>query len=338
MQINQKYMKYLSLTMFVLNIIAFVIVLIFVMLSINGTIKGNKNIFAYSLKVNAAVEEVDKILERAELNTKVLSDSIYNNYDIINEHNKAYNLQFVNSLDGMVKAVLINTPGVDGSWFQLNADLPYATQAYSWYSFKNKQFINVKSQLDKTNSANRKITPENDPYYFNSLNSTEPTWSDIYTDPDTRKNMITVSNPIYKGSNKFLIGVVGVDISIDDLEQALINMQAILGHSELFLLNKKNDVILFRVDDASKPDGINYPFLKQLDSLKIRPIEYEDNSIKKTAIMVPLSNQYKIVIAIDNITINTQNNYFEIISSIIALILAFLAGWLISTKLASIKK
>ena len=288
--------------------------LILVLFSIlNGrTLASNthQNIFSYTVKVRNAVEGLDVIFERAEVNVNVMVDSISNSYDASKQQDKAYNIKFIKGINGLVKSVLSNSPGVDGSWFQINADLPFSAEAYNWYEFKENQFVNVKDQFVGTSSMNRKITPEDDPYYFNAVYNRKPTWSDIYTDPDTKNAMVTISAPIDKDGA--LVGVVGIDISINNIQQIINQMRTILGDCELYLLDKNNKVILTQSDSNSKKE--NYQFLSLFKYNNEGPIEYKDNLTKKTAVMFTLSNGYKIVISIKDNTLYADTNQMSTIN------------------------
>lgn len=321
--INYKYILWIALATLLLFWLPF-----FIIDTVNIASITNKNIFTYTVKVRNSVEEMDKIFERAEVNINVLADSISNSYNSSRQQDKSYNLQYIKDIDGLVKSVLTNSPGIDGSWFQLNADLPYSAQAYNWYQFRNDQFINLRDQLEDGPSANRKITPESDPYYFDAINSQGTTWSDIYIDPDTNVAMMTISTPIYKDG--VLVGVVGVDISTATLQETLKNMQFTLGDSEIYLLDRKNKVIVSQLLNNSNIQNSNYSFLNLLKDNEDGQIEYYDKLTKKTAIILTLSNKYKLVISFKDKTlfggINTlfKTIYFLFIALVATTIIALM--------------
>lgn len=303
-----------------LAVLFFISLLFYIVTSINSASKTNINAFAYTIKVQNAYEELDKIFERAEVNIGVLSDSISSTYDANRQQDKTYNLQYVKGIDGLFKSVLSNSPGADGCWFQLNADLPFSVQAYNWYQFRNDQFINLRDYFQNSSSMNRKITPDEDPYYFDALNNPIPTWSDIYQDADTKKSMITISAPIYKDTT--LVGVTGIDISIDKLQQTMANMQLILENSDLYLVNKNNKVILSQVYNKNITANNSFPFLDLFKINQSTPVEYYINLTKKDAIELTLSNNYKLVIAVDNkILFGNMNRIFNIIYVLFTLLL-----------------
>lgn len=290
--------KFKLVSLIALALIVFTGLFLFLLTSINMEAKKSQDVFAYTVKVRDTVEALDKIFERAEVNVNVMTDAIANSYDVSKQQNKSYNLHFTDGINGLIKSVLSNSPCVDGSWFQLNAALPFSARAYNWFEVQDDQFIDVKNQFVGTPSMDRQITPEDDPYYFDALADEKPVWSDIYTDADTKKAMITISSPVY--NNNTLVGVVGLDISIDSLQQVLNGMQLVLGKSDLYLLNKDNKVILSQLYSETNALKDNPNYLEKFDANSEGPIEYSDGLIKKTAIKLTLSNDYQIVIAIYN--------------------------------------
>jgi len=301
--------------------------LFFIINSGNTVSKTDQDIFAYTVKIRTAVEELDKIFERAEINVNVMADSISNSYDIREQQDKAYNLKFIAGINGLVESVLSNSPSVDGSWFQINADLPFSSEAYNWFTFKEDQFVNVRDQFEGTALMNRQITPEDDPYYYSAVSNKKPTWSDVYTDPDTKQSMLTISAPVYKEGS--LVGVVGIDINVESIKQILGQMQTILGNSELYLLDKKDKVILTQLYPNSRTD--NYEFLKLFKNNDNGTVEYNDHQTKKTALLFSLSNGYKIAISIPNKGSSDETKHAPIATYVLLVLLVLLT---ISTTLA----
>lgn len=321
---NYKYILWIVFALIILTTL-----LVFIVNCIGITSVSDKDIFSYSVKVRNSTEYLDKIFERAEVNVNVMTDSIAGIYDTNKQKDKNYNLNFTKNVDGLVKAALLNSPNVDGAWFQLNADLPFSVQAYNWYEFKDDQFVNIKEQFDDAHSPDRKITPADDPYYFDAIDNQELTWSAIYTDADTNDSMITISEPIYK--NGILIGVVGMDISLINLQEALKNMQFVLSNSDLYLLDKNNNLILSQLTQDKNLNKNDCKFLSLFKENKIEPIEYYDHLTKKIAIMLVLSNDYKLVISMDNKIL------FKGTSQLIRIIYAMFALLIITTVIAFVE-
>lgn len=329
--INPKYLLNIVLTIIMLVILLFVVIS-----SIGNISNANQDTFSYTIKIRAGVEELDKIFERAELNVNLMTDTISSSYNLRKQQDKAYNLQYVKGIDGLIMSALANSPSASGAWFQLNADLPFAVHAYNWYEFKEDQFINVKDQFEDQ-SAYRKINPEDDPYYFVALDNKKPVWNEIYTDADTKDKMMTISSPVYKMDS--LVGVVGIDISVENLQKCLQSIQLSLGNSDLYLLDKKNHLIISQLFSESKPPVHNAAFLKLLAENEEGPIEYLSNLTKKTAVEIELSNGYKLIVAIENKTLfkGTIQIITIIYGLFILLIISILIAFLNKLKLTQLE-
>lgn len=315
--------KYFLIISFIL--VVFIAIGLFLAASLNFVKNSDRAVFAYTIKVKDAYEKIDKIFERAELNVYLMSDSIANSYDETKQNDEKYNMNFIQEIDSLVKSVLINSPGVSGSWFQINADLPFSARAFNWYEFSGNQFQNMYNELEDSASTSRKVTPEDDPYYFDAIDKKGPTWSDVYEDADTKEKMLTVSSSIYK--QNVLVGVVGIDLLVKDLQNIMEDMQSDLEYSEFFLLDKNGKLIVAQsfsnIGIVREPYGFSNLFKGKADE----PVEYKDNFKTKTAIMISLSNGYKLVIATENKklfnrTARILNISFVLISLVVLLIIA----------------
>lgn len=302
-QLDNKYLIGLGLILILL-----VSFLIFIFSSISMASHKDQRIFAYTVKVRDTVEQLDLIFERAEVNVNLMVDALSGSYNVNKQNDKNYNMHFLDATNGLIRSALLNSPNVDGAWFQVNASLPFAANAYNWYEYDEDQFIDVRSINRYGDSINsRDLSPTDDPYYFDAISTQKVTWSDIYTDVDAKKQMMTVSAPVYKINA--LVGVVGIDISVYNLQEVLKNMQSVLGESDLYLIDKKDNVIMSQLSSKVSSSKDTYPFLVIFGADEQGPIEYWDNSMKKTAIMFLLSNGYRVVISIPNRVLYKETNH-----------------------------
>lgn len=273
----------------------------FILKTINIVSDTNQTNFSYSIKTREMVEKVDKVFETADLTLNVLAESISLSYDTNSLYDAKYNLDFLNKIDAQLKATLISNPNVDGAWFQINASLPFSFNAYSWYQNKSGKCINVKKNLEYSHPEKRDLTPTEDPYYFEALKHNKAYWSDIYVDPDLKTKMITVDKPIYK--NNKLIGVVGIDLSVDKLNSILSEMRGIFKDSDVFLLDQNNNAILYSLHDAQSdnylPPNFKLIFKNKLDKDN-SIVFYREFGVRKTAIMLTLVNNFRTIVTIPN--------------------------------------
>lgn len=327
MKFNFKINKtgYLKVTVPLLVILLGVEIFLIAIGSVDAVFESNKNNFLYSVKIRNTVEEIDKIVERAEVNINMMSDVIALTYDSNNLYDRKYNVEYLKKIDAMTKSVLMNSPGVCGVWFQLNADVPFSSDMYGWYEYRDGKFVNLKQRFKRTDK--RVINPKDDPYYYEAVKAKKTIWSEIYKDADTGKVMLSIARPIYKKS--VLVGVAGVDISIADLHKALANMQSIFNSSEIYLLNGQGKVIVSQLNplEENKYDN-SYNFLYMFEK---RPIHKEsmavftDDGVQKTAILLALSNKYSVVITFPNSEIfRGFNRLFGIVYIFFAILFALI--------------
>lgn len=309
--------------------------LIFILNCISVANESNANNFKYTVKVRKTTEEIDKIVERAEVNINTITNVIQETYDIEKINNKQYNLDYAKKINILTKAILINTPGVNGTWFQGNTNSPFYGDVYSWFIIQDGEIIDYKAYLDKIGTLEREITPESDPYYFNAIKTNDTVWSDIYTDADSKTRMITISKAIFK--NKELIGVAGIDISIIDMQNALKNMQKVVQDSEIFLLDNDSHILLYQLPNNAKIGNIP-PFVEIVKQNKNEElVQYSENRIKKTAIMLDLSNKYRVVMIFKNSELFSSFDRLFKILYIIFIIMAILAFIAITNKRKMLK-
>lgn len=292
-----KKIKYIEIVLSVLVCFLLIGLLIFLIDSFQVASETNKSNFTYTIKTRDALAKVDRIVEGAEINVNTLAAAVSASYDTRKLHDEKYNIHYLDSINVLSKAFLINSPLEEGTWFLLNVDLPFSNRVYSWYVFQNGKVIDLKKQLEKEKLSTRKLNPKDDPYYFQALKAKKVIWSDIYVDAETNTQMLTVAKSVYK--NGVLIGVVGVDISVENLQQIMESMQSVFKNSEVFLLNADNNIVLSQLTDNKKNKKSDY---KSLNLFAKKPqgdlamVEFVEEGVKKTAIMLAVSTEYNVVI------------------------------------------
>lgn len=292
--------------------------------SVNVVSQTNKENFIYTVKIRNSIYEIDSIINRVGINLSSFVYAVSQTYEDDKLYDYDYNQKYLNFIDVLVKSTLVSSPGVNGAWYQLNVDVPFSENMYLWYGYVDGQLIRYK--IDK----NRKVNPKEDAYYFETVANKKLTWSDIYVDADNGVKMISICMPIYKKDK--LIGVAGIDISIENLQNALKNMQKVFENSEIFLISDKDEVILSQFSPNEKDINDAEIFIplfkntrKYFNHNQEKLIEYNDNGVRKTAIMLELSNKYNVVITFPNR--NVFKGFNELFAAIylVFLILAILA-------------
>lgn len=283
----------------------------------------NKTNFSYSSKILSAAEEIDAILERGVVNIGVLADTVNLIYDVNQRYDENYNRIFIERLNVLTKAALINSLGADGIWFQLNSDLPFSSDLYCWYSKKNGRYIDLQAWFHRHGGNDRELNAQDDPYYFEAIKRKKLIWSNIYTDVDTNVPMITASKPVYS-KNGTLIGVVGVDVSLNHLMGGMANIYSKIPDSEVFLLDLNSKIILTEPSIKLDSQKIIDISLSLSNAIKNRNgiIELTDGGILKTAVVFQLSNGYHLALLFKNETI--FKGYSQLVNSIIFVFIVLL--------------
>jgi|GEM_PF-375595 len=286
-----------------------------------------------------------KIFDKVENNTKILAEFVKKSFDLKKSSDSKYVKNYIHSLNPQTVSILERTPTIQGAWVQIN---PYfidkkTLKAFAaWYIYENGKYQRV-------NIPPRKYTPEQDPYYFGAIKAKKPIWSDIYIDNDIHVPMLTYSIPLYI-NNKF-IGVVGTDFSIEGLKNLLIDINSKSNGSEVFILDKNQNLILSSSDKSinyNKRSLLSYKngsYRSLLDSLKIKKdgfIIIKQKDASNTAFFHRFQSNLSLVIVIPNANLlNNYNNnifYIFVITAVIIILIIITLIKLISHLLNPILK
>jgi two-component system cell cycle sensor histidine kinase/response regulator CckA len=91
------------------------------------------------------------------------------------------------------------------------------------------------------------------PWYQKAVAENGIVWTDPYIFYTSQKPGITIAGPFFDPSGN-LMGVVGVDIEIDQLSVFIGNLK-IGKHGKAFMLNRNSDVVAFGDLDKLKIQG-----------------------------------------------------------------------------------
>ena len=98
-------------------------------------------------------------------------------------------------------------------------------------------------QIAQETSAEDPYDPRKRPWYQKAVSEERIVWTDPYIFYTSQKPGITIAGPFYN-DNGNLMGVVGVDIEIDQLSVFIGNLK-IGKHGKAFMLNRNADVVAF---------------------------------------------------------------------------------------------
>jgi len=189
----------------------------------------------------------------------------------------------------------------------------------AWYVEKDGEF--ERSILDTA------IEEETGDWYYKPIESRKGMWATPYVDADIKKAMITYSTPIYK--NGFLLGVAGMDITLDELNILVKDIQ-IYNNTNAFIIDSNYNFIAGR--DYKAGDNIltvnkgAYKFLADsLDGKKSGYIEYKDSGIDKILSFTRLPNGFILLISVPVSEILADMNkmsYLIILAMIVIIVVA----------------
>ena len=120
--------------------------------------------------------------------------------------------------------------------------------------------------------------PRQRPWYRSTLNNTGINWLQPYIDVGGRGVLLPATNPLFDNDGK-LIGVAGIELTLDYIRKRLMPIYGIEGLEETYLLNEKAEII---VDSADKAQSYGLgTLINSIDELEVYPNEYVVNKINK---------------------------------------------------------
>ncbi|MDD3014323.1 MAG: response regulator [Candidatus Gastranaerophilales bacterium] len=201
----------------------------------------------------------------------------------------------------------------------------------AWFVDKGKGFNRI--------ILNSTIEQEDSPWYFLPVAAKKGLWSEPYKDPDLKKDMITYSVPVYR--NQMLIGVAGMDITLDELNKILKSIK-IYKTTDAFIVDSNYNFIagdLFEVgSNLLKERNGFYKFLKVSSDKKEGFVEYKDNGTQKIISYITLPNGFILIIRVPISEILAEMNnmtYLMIFAIIFIIFSATFAAFRIGEKISA---
>ena len=212
-------------------------------------------------------------------------------------------------LRNITKFYASNTNGVKSVYFYFDQNYakPYDGD---WFLNKNGQF--------QRNIVNSIILENKDgAWYYAPIRQKKAVWSLPYVDSDTKIPMITYSMPVYK--NNFLLGLVGMDIALDDIKTILEGIDIYKGINSI-LLDSNYNVIAgqgFNVGDnfANANNNLYKVIKKEISKQNSGYMEHTDNFTKKVMAYSVLPNKFILLmdVPVKNIPTNLAQTIFVLI-------------------------
>lgn len=256
--------------------------------------EGAKGTFSLNAQNNA--DKVYSDLRQVEKNVNIMSVLVKDGSAIQNKAGMSKlrsdkEVQY-GKIRRFVKEMADNTSWAQSAYFYFDQTYAPAFDG-AWFVKKNGTF--------QRNILNTPILDnESASYYYAPIRNRKPIWSEPYVDADLNVPMITYSMPVYK--NGFLLGLVGMDITLTELNNLLDNIQ-IYKNTEAFLIDSEYRVVAGKNhkpgDDILTVNNGIYKFLEE--EIKKNPngcVQYRDKLVTKVLSFSTLPNGFTLIIEV----------------------------------------
>ncbi len=229
-------------------------------------------------------------------------DSVANNVEAsfdMGQFNSGPN-NYMNGYKSMISSVVKKTvetlDGAQGVYIMFDPNLTNEVHEV-WYadSEGNGNYtLQETSQLSDYN-----INNEDREYYYNAIKAKTPVWSNPYIDDSLNINMVSYTQPLYKDNT--LIGVLGVDIKIEDIDKTIDNME-IYDNGYAFLLNDRYDFLIHSIftqnDNFSTVDDSRFKYITdKMSKNDMGIVEYEHQGKNSAISYAKLNNGWILAIS-----------------------------------------
>lgn len=242
--------------------------------------------------------EFSENLSSVQSSLDSMANNVVASFDVdkLDEESIEYMQQYKDMMSPVVKKTAEELEGVQGVYIKFDPTLTKGVNEI-WYA--DMQGNGSYSSQSPSKLSEYNINNEDMAYYYNPIKSKSPVWSDPYIDATLGINIVSYSQPLYKGD--VLLGVVGVDIKIEDVKETVENME-VYDTGYAFLLNDKYDFIIHPTfTENDNLETIEDGGLKHIvDKMKENAngmTEYKHNGEAKFISYAKLSNGWTLAIA-----------------------------------------
>lgn len=155
--------------------------------------------------------------------------------------------QYLDIADAYLNSMVSADKSIQGAWLSTNPDLFMKLEnkiiTLQNYSYTAWYYKDVNGEVIKGPRDNKRITPEDDPYYFEAVRLKGMILTDIYTDPHLKIDMVSIASPFYDNDG-LLIGVAGIDITKDDLTEAFKDIKKASDSSQVYIFDSEGKYVV----------------------------------------------------------------------------------------------
>lgn len=200
-----------------------------------------------SILVNEKTRTLDYNLNRIERGVKRLDKYIEENIDTVKlRSDSSYNREFYSELSEKCAVVGGLAGDVAAVYFRPNPDVYGSTSGVFMTDNGNNELVNVMpTDILKYSKSDREYVA----WYYEAVDSGEPTWIKPYKNKNINVYMMSYVIPIYK--NGSLLGIVGMDVKVSELSSIIDSTEYKDGTA--FLASNNGDIIYHK----DYPEGVS---------------------------------------------------------------------------------
>lgn len=200
-----------------------------------------------SILVNEKTRTLDYNLNRIERGVKRLDKYIEENIDTVKlRSDSSYNREFYSELSEKCAVVGGLAGDVAAVYFRPNPDVYGSTSGVFMTDNGNNELVNVMpTDILKYSKSDREYVA----WYYEAVDSGEPTWIKPYKNKNINVYMMSYVIPIYK--NGSLLGIVGMDVKVSELSSIIDSTEYKEGTA--FLASNDGDIIYHK----DYPEGVS---------------------------------------------------------------------------------
>ncbi len=200
-----------------------------------------------SILVNEKTRTLDYNFNRIERGVKRLDKYIEENIDTVKlRSDSSYNREFYSELSEKCAVVGGLAGDVAAVYFRPNPDVYGSTSGVFMTDNGNNELVNVMpTDILKYSKSDREYVA----WYYEAVDSGEPTWIKPYKNKNINVYMMSYVIPIYK--NGSLLGIVGMDVKVSELSSIIDSTEYKDGTA--FLASNDGDIIYHK----DYPEGVS---------------------------------------------------------------------------------